>query len=160
MSDWMENLLMGIIMLCIWLLTVMYYLSRMDKKNEEIKRACTERVIGRIDQMVAFMSQSGPKPSIHILGRSRPSVSFTYQRNMVYRYSYQGREYWGMDGRMMISFFSTGKGGTPIELYCNPSRPSQFYCPAEDRNFAMTKIVTITVVTVFVAAIVITAGMQ
>ena len=72
---------------------------------------------------------------------------------MFYRYSYRGKEYWGMDGRRITS--STGKNGTPIELYCNPSRPSQFYCPAEDRNITAAKIVTVSLVTVFAAVILI-----
>lgn len=152
MNGWMRNLLMAVILFCVWFLAVMYYLSKMDKKSEEIKRACTERVIGRIDRMASLLINEGMKP----FGRSfnmKYRNSFTYQRNMFYRYSYRGKEYWGMDGRGFTSFFSVGKSGTPIELYCNPSRPSQFYCPAEDRNFTVTKIVTVSLVTLFGAVI-------
>lgn len=106
MNEWLTNLLVAVILLCVWALAVLYYLSKMDRKNEEIKQACTERVIGRIDRIT--------------------------------------------------SFFSTGKNGMPIELYCNPSRPSQFYCPAEDRNMTAAKVVNVSLVTVFAAVILIT----
>lgn len=74
---------------------------------------------------------------------------------MIYRYTYKGKEYWGMDGRLMPSIFSTGMSGTPVELYCNPSRPSQFYCPAEDRNVRIVRIGMIIIVTVVVGAMVV-----
>lgn len=45
MNEWLTNLLVAVILLCVWILAVLYYLSKMDRKNEEIKQACTERVI-------------------------------------------------------------------------------------------------------------------
>ena len=115
-------------------------------------RACTERVIGRVDRMASLLINEGLTPYGQPL-KMKYRNSFTYQRNMFYRYSYKGKEYWGMDGRRITSFFSTGKNGTPIELYCNPSRPSQFYCPAEDRNMTAAKVVNVSLVTVFAAVI-------
>ena len=127
MNEWLTNLLVAVILLCVWVLAVLYYLSKMDRKNEEIKQACTERIIGRVDRMASLLINEGLKPYGQPF-KMKYRNSFTYQRNMFYRYSYRGKEYWGMDGRRITSFFSTGKNGTPIELYCNPSRPSQFYC--------------------------------
>ena len=152
MNEWLTNLLVAVILLCVWLLAVLYYLSKMDRKNEEIKQACTERVIGRVDRMASLLINEGLKPYGQPL-KMKYRNSFTYQRNMFYRYSYKGKEYWGMDGRRITSFFSTGKNGTPIELYCNPSRPSQFYCPAEERNMTAAKVVNVSLVTVFAAVI-------
>lgn len=154
MNEWLTNLLVAVIIFCVWVLVVLYYLSKMDRKNEEIKQACTERVIGRIDRMASLLINEGMKPYGQPF-EMKYRNSFTYQRNMFYCYSYRGKEYWGMDGRQITSFFSAGKNGTPIELYCNPSRPSQFYCPAEDRNFTAVKIVTISLATVFAAVILI-----
>ena len=136
MNEWLTNLLVAVILLCVWILAVLYYLSKMDRKNEEIKQACTERVIGRVDRMASLLINEGLKPYGQPL-KMKYRNSFTYHRNMFYRYSYKGKEYWGMDGR----------------LYCNPSRPSQFYCPAEDRNMTAAKVVNVSLVTVFAAVI-------
>ena len=39
MNEWLTNLLVAVILLCVWILAVLYYLSKMDrKKNLYIKR--------------------------------------------------------------------------------------------------------------------------
>lgn len=156
MNGWITSILTAVIILCIWILGVMYYLSEMEKKDKALKKLCTERVTGRIDRMASLITYDGFKPRRRSLIGYQYKESYTYQRNMIYRYTYKGKEYWGMDGRLMPSIFSTGMSGTPVELYCNPSRPSQFYCPAEDRNVRIVRIGMIIIVTVVVGAMVVT----
>lgn len=104
MNEWLTNLLVAVILLCVWILAVLYYLSKMDRKNEEIKQACTERVIGRVDRMASLLINEGLKPYGQPL-KMKYRNSFTYQRNMftVIPTKEKSTGEW-MDGGLPLSF--------------------------------------------------------
>lgn len=138
MERWQENAAYYILILAVVGAVIVRYIMDMNDRNRLAHKVCTERVTGRIDRMATMMVDNGMK-------MRRRDLSFTcnrnfeFQRNVVYRYSYNGKDYWGIDMRRIVSVFSVGRHGDYTALYCNPNNPQQFYCPAEDRNFRLNR---------------------
>lgn len=148
MPEWQFRMIFALVGAAFLLFAVVSYLQDMKKRDDQAKKVCTERITGKIDRLASMVIDEGMQIKKRGPGIYRCSRHFSCQRNMFYRYQYDGKEYWGMDMRLFPAVFSTGKSGDYIELYCNPGRPGQFYCPAEDRSYKIIK----TTVYVFMAA--------
>ena len=148
MEEWQVHAAYYLLLLAVAGSAIVRYIVDMNDRNRLAHKVCTERITGRIDRMATMMVDNGMKMRRRGL-RFSYNRNFTFQRNLVYHYSYNGKEYWGIDMRRIISVFSTGRHGDYTTLYCNPNNPQQFYCPGEDWNFRLNRDGVAVMVAVF-----------